>query len=89
MTDKYLIAIIIVILLLVLLRSVYVDQYQLRGNIKAWEVRYKLMSQEYLKALEDADQQASMISTMRDESEKMRAKIIADDILKNREGFKP
>ena len=85
MTDKYIIASIIIILLLVLLRSVYVDKRQLEGNAKAWEIRYQLLSAEMLKALDEADQQASLISTMRDESEKMRAKIIADDILKNRE----
>ena len=88
MTDKYLITAIIVILLLALLRSVYVDQYLLKGQVKSCEIRYQLLSDEMLKALDDADASANMISTLRDESEKMRAKIIADEITKNREGFK-
>lgn len=88
MTDKYLLAIFIVIALAALLRSVYVDQYLLKGQIKACEIRYQLLSDEMLKALDDADKSADMISTLRSESEKMRAKIIADEITKNREGFK-
>lgn len=88
MTDKYLITAIIVILLLALLRSVYVDQNLLKGQIKVHEIRYQLLSDEMLKALDDADKQAELISTLRSESEKMRAKIIADEITKNREGFK-
>lgn len=88
MTDKYIISIFIIIALLALLRSVYVDQYLLKGQIKACEIRYQLLSEEMLKALDDADKSAELISTLRSESEKMRAKIIADEITKNREGFK-
>lgn len=88
MTDKYIITATIIVLLLVLLRSVYVDQYLLKGQVKACEIRYQLLSDEMLKALDEADASADMISTLRSESEKMRAKIIADEITKNREGFK-
>ena len=88
MTDKYIITATIIVLLLVLLRSVYVDQYLLKGQVKACEIRYQLLSDEMLKALDEADKSAELISTLRSESEKMRAKIIADEITKNREGFK-
>lgn len=77
-----------VLFLLLLLRSIYVDRQYLIDQSKACEIRYQLLSDEMLKALEDADKSASLISTLRDESEKMRAKIIADEIIKNREGFK-
>lgn len=88
MTDKYIIATFIIIALLALLRSVYVDQYLLKGQVKACEIRYQLLSDEMLKALDDADKSAELIATLRNESEKMKAKIIADEITKNREGFK-
>lgn len=88
MTDKYIITAMIIVLLLVLLRSVYVDQYLLKGQVKACEIRYQLLSDEMLKALDEADKSAELISTLRSESEKMKAKIIADEITKNREGFK-
>lgn len=88
MTDKYLLAIFIVIALMLLIRSVDVDRSMLKGQIKACEIRYQMLSDEMLKALDDADKSADMISTLRSESEKMRAKIIADEITKNREGFK-
>ncbi len=73
---------------MLLIRSVDVDRSMLKGQIKACEIRYQMLSDEMLKALDDADKSADMISTLRSESEKMRAKIIADEITKNREGFK-
>jgi len=88
MSDKYILTGIIIVLILLMLRSIYVDQQRLIGQSKAWEIRYELLAKEYIKSLDELDSTSSLISTLRSESEKMKAKIIADEITKNREGFK-